>query len=240
MTTPNHVDPSILNYFNVGSVWQNLLFYGVVICLLYINIFLTRRKKTYKLHFVNDIPAEKEELALSTTVHSADTLFKANAGLNDEIDILKKELLALGEELELSYTKSDRLNDQLSEILDCLELTIGYDQNLWDWSIDFISREVILSEYGLRIRGFAENVKPHFNEAVIVVDPRYRQALIDAVEKSFKTGADFSMTYLINPLDGSRPKEIKSIGRIQYNEYGAPVKLFGTFALTYSGTLIKK
>jgi len=237
MTTPNHLDPSILNYFSVGGVWQNIVFYGIIIGLLYINIFLTRRKKTYKLQLVTDITTENEEQNQSTAGNSAKALYKTNA---DEIAILKKELLALGEELELSYTKSDRLNDQLSEILDCLELTIIYDHNPWDWSLDYSSREVTLSEYGLRIRGFSEDARPFFDEAVTVVDPRHRQAVIDAIENSFNTGADFSMTYLINPLDGSRPKEIKATGQVQYNELGIPVKLSGKFAFTYSELLAKK
>ncbi|WP_114939552.1 hypothetical protein [Mucilaginibacter endophyticus] len=240
MTTPNHLDASILNYFSVGNVWQNIVFYGIIICLLYINIFLTRRKKTYKLQLVTNTPAEQEKLTQRTTDTSARALYKTNANLTDEIAILKKELLAQGEELELSYMKSDRLNDQLSEILDCLELTINYDHNPWDWSLDYSSGVVTLSEYGLRIRGFSENAKPVFDETITVVDPRYRQAMIDAIENSFKTGADFSMTYLINPLDGSRPKEIKATGQVQYNELGIPVKLSGKFAFTYSELLAKK
>ncbi|WP_413670563.1 hypothetical protein ACEN9X_11830 [Mucilaginibacter sp. Mucisp86] len=226
----------ILNYFSVGSTWQNIAFYTTISGLIYINIFLTRRKKTYKVQSITG-PSDENESILSA---SNNTGLKTTADLNIEIATLRNELLAIGEELELSYMKSDRLNDQLSEILDSLELTVAYDHTLWDWSLDFNSREVTFSEYGLRLRGFPANSKPVFDEAIKVVDSRYRQAVIDAVEKSFKTGADFSMTYLINPLDGGRPKEIKSAGRVQYNEHGAPVKLFGTFTLTYTPPLIKK
>ncbi|MFC0518577.1 hypothetical protein ACFFGT_30465 [Mucilaginibacter angelicae] len=240
MTVLIQLNTPILNYFSVGSIWQNISFYVTILCLLYINIFLTRRKKNYKLHPAVDMPGEKAEPIQPVADTLNETGPNTNPTLNNEIATLKKELLALGEELELSYIKSDRLNNQLSEMLDCLELTIAYDHNLWDWSLDFNSREVTLSEYGLRIRGFPENTKPTLDEAVIVVDPRHRQAVMDAIEKSFKTGADFSMTYLINPLDGSRPKEIKAIGKVQYNEHGTPVKLYGTFALTYSELLIKK
>ncbi|MDB5149553.1 MAG: hypothetical protein JWQ57_3573 [Mucilaginibacter sp.] len=240
MTIPILLNTPILNYFSVGGVWQNILFYSTIFCLLYINIFLTRRKKSYKLQPVTDMPGEKAAFIQPPKDAVNETILKTNSALNTEMADLKKELLELGEELELSYVKSDRLNDQLSEIVDCLELTIAYDQGLWDWSLDFISKEVTLSEYGLRIRGFSENAKPVFDEAVKVVDPRHRQAVIDSVEKSFKTGADFSMIYLINPLDGSRPKEIKAVGKVQYNEHGTPVKLFGTFTLTYTEPLIKK
>lgn len=240
MTIPIQLNTSILNYFSVGGVWQNILFYATIFCLLYINIFLTRRKKSYKLQPTSNAPDQKDLLIQPASGTADEALFKTNTGLNNEIGALKKELLALGEELELSYIKSDRLNDQLSEILDCLELTTAYDHNLWDWSLDFSSKEVTLSDYGLRIRGFQENTKLVLNDTIIAVDPRHRQAVMDAIEKSFKTGADFSMTYLINPLDGSRPKEIKSTGKVQYNEHGMPIKLFGTFTLTYTEPLIKK
>lgn len=237
MTVPNHLNTPILNYLSVGSAWQNILFYATIFCLIYINVFLTRRNKTYKIQPIESALPEIGEIFPSAT---EETRAKTNQALNNEVAALKKELLALGEELELSYVKSDRLNDQLSEILDCLELTVAYDHTLWDWSLDFGSREVTLSEYGLRIRGFSKQQRPLFDEAVMVVDARHRQAVIDAVEKSFKTGTDFSMTYIINPLDGSRPKEIKSTGKVQYNEHGAPLKLSGKFSLTYTEPLIKK
>jgi len=236
MTLQIQLNTPILNYFSVGGIWQNIAFYTTISALLYINIFLTRRKKMCKPQPVAELQGEKDEHVLPADI----TGTKTNVALNNEIADLKNELLALGEELELSYMKSDRLNDQLSEILDGLELTVAYDHKLWDWSLDFSSQEVTFSEYGLRLRGFPENAKLLFNDAVTVVEPRHRQAVIDAIEKSFKTGADFSMTYLINPLDGSRPKEIKSTGRVQYNEHGAPVKLFGTFTLTYTQPLIKE
>lgn len=239
MTIPIQFNNLALNQFSVGNVWQNILFYGTIFCLIYINIFLTRRKKAYKLQPVAALAGEKNESMQPVNIADK-TEPKTTAALKDEVTTLKNELLALGEELELSYIKSDRLNDQLSEILDCLELTVAYDHNLWDWSLDFNSREVTLSEYGLRIRGLPENAKPLFSDAVIVVDVRDREAVVEAVEKSFKTGADFSMTYIINPLNGGRPKKIKSTGRVQYNEHGAPVKLSGTFALVYTDPLIKQ
>jgi hypothetical protein len=240
MTIPIHLNTPILNYFSVGGVWQNILFYGTIFYLLYLNLFLIRRKKNYKLQPAADVLIEPEKLIQPVADDADETLFKTNADLKAEITTLKNELLALGEELELSYIKSDRLNDQLLEILDCLELTIAYDHNLWDWSLDFSSKEFTFSDYGLRLRGFPEKTKPIIDEAIMVIDPRHRQAVLDAIEESFKTGADFSMTYLINPLNGSRPKEIKTTGKVQYNEHGAPVKLSGKFAITHTEPLIKK
>jgi hypothetical protein len=239
MSVPIQLNTPILNYFSVGSAWQNILFYGAIFYLLYLNIFLIRRKKSYKQP-APDTSIEKEKHLQPIAGTTDETLLKTNAASNAEIAVLKNELLTLGEELELSYIKSDRLNDQLSEILDCLELTVAYDHTLWDWSLDFNSKEFTFSDYGLRLRGFPEKTKPVIDEAIMVVDPRHRQAVLDAVEKSFKTGADFSMTYLINPLDGSRPKEIKATGKVIYNEHGAPVKLSGKFAITHIEPLIKK
>ncbi|HEX8024149.1 hypothetical protein [Mucilaginibacter sp.] len=239
MSVPIPLNTPILNYFSVGSAWQNFLFYGAIFYLLYLNLFLIRRKKNYKQPAA-DASIEQEKPIQPGANTTNETLLNINAASNAEIAVLKNELLALGEELELSYIKSDRLNDQLSEILDCLELTVAYDHTLWDWSLDFNSKEFTFSDYGLRLRGFPEKTKPVIDEAIMVVDPRHRQAVLDAVEKSFKTGADFSMTYLINPLDGSRPKEIKATGKVLYNEHGTPVKLFGKFALTHTEPLVKK
>ncbi|GGB17664.1 hypothetical protein [Mucilaginibacter rubeus] len=237
MTIPIQLDKSILDYFSVGGVWQNILFYATILCLFYINILLTRRKKNYKLQPVGDLPDEKDESAL-TTADSAG--LKTNVALNKEIATLRNELLALGEKLELSYMKSERLNGQLSEILDSVELTMVYDHTLWDWSLDFSSKEITLSEYGLKLFGFPENTKPILNEAIHIVDPRHQAALMDAVEKSFNTGADFSITCLVHPLNGSQSKEIKAAGRVYYNEYGTPLKLSGKFSIMHTEPVAKR
>jgi hypothetical protein len=239
MNMPIQFNDFLLKYFDVGSAWQNISFYAFIVFLLYTTIFLTRRKRRYEMQPATGVSESKTQFQPATG-NTGKTLLKTNTALNTEIATLKKELLALGEELELSYTKSDRLNDQLSEILDCLELTVAYDQNLWDWSLDFNSKEITLSDYGLRIRGFAEGAKPTFNETINLVDPRHRQAVTDAIEQSFASGADFSMTYLINPIDGSRPKAIKAAGKVSYGDEGKPVKLSGTFALTLTEVLMKK
>ncbi|WPU98883.1 hypothetical protein SNE26_22985 [Mucilaginibacter sp. cycad4] len=212
---PNQLNTPILNYFSVGGVWQNILFYVTIFCLLYINIFLTRRKKSYKLPLTGNIPGEKDELiAPVADIADKNTLHETNTTLNEEM--------------------AGGLNDQLSEISAPLELPIAGNQSQWDWSLDFSSRELTLSEYGLQVHGFPENTKPILNEAIIVVDPRHRQAVIDAIERSFKTGADFSMSYFINPLNSGRPREIKSTAKVQYNEQRTPEKLSGTFALTHT------
>lgn len=237
MTLAIDLNTPILNHFSVGSAWQNILFYATISGLLYVNIFLTRRKKTYKGEPATGLPGEKDGSAMTA---SDNTGLKTNAALNNEIATLRNELLALGEKLELSYMKSERLNGQLSEILDSVELTMAYDHTLWDWSLDFSSKEITLSEYGLKLFGFPENTKPVLNEAIHIVDPRYQAALMDAVEKSFNTGADFSITCLVHPLNGSQSKEIKAAGRVYYNEYGTPLKLSGKFSITHTEPLMKR
>ncbi|WP_426583181.1 hypothetical protein [Mucilaginibacter sp. R-33] len=237
MTMPIHLNTAILNHFSVGSAWQNILFYATISGLIYVNIFLTRRKKTYKGAPTAGLHGEKDGAAMTASDSAGP---ETNAALNNEIATLRTELLALGEKLELSYVKSEKLNGQLSEILDSVELTMVYDHTLWDWSLDFSSKEITLSEYGLKLFGFPENTKPVLNEAIHIVDPRHQAALMDAVEKSFNTGADFSITCLVHPLNGSRSKEIKAAGRVYYNEYGTPLKLSGKFSITHTELLMTR
>lgn len=237
MTMPIHLNTAILNHFSVGSAWQNILFYATISGLIYVNIFLTRRKKTYKGEPTAWLPGEKDGAAMTASDSAGP---ETNAALNNEIATLRNELLALGEKLELSYVKSEKLNGQLSEILDSVELTMVYDHTLWEWSLDFSSKEITLSEYGLKLFGFPENTKPVLNEAIHIVDPRHQAALMDAVEKSFNTGADFSITCLVHPLNGSRSKEIKAAGRVYYNEYGIPLKLSGKFSITHTELLMTR
>lgn len=106
----------------------------------------------------------------------------------------------MGEELELSYAKADRLNDQLDDIVDCLELSVEHDDHTWNWSIDTSSKEVKLSQYGRLVRGFSDRSQLSLNETLsTIIDPD-RQAVAEAIDLFFATGASLFVTYRIIPV----------------------------------------
>lgn len=179
--------------------------------------------------FTADDKIEVNKFAVENYQSSYENLYQRNKDLELEAASLKAELLALGEELELSYNESDKLNDQLLDIIECLGLTVLYDEHLWDWSIDIANNELTLSEYGLRVRGYNVGITLTWMDALNIISDEYRKQVETALTISLNTGADFSMTYKIVPIDGTHEKWVRSFGKMIYGVDGSPLRLQGKF-----------
>jgi hypothetical protein len=234
-----HLFNLIIKYLSVGNILQNTLFYGLIVLLLSINLLLIKRKHIGSRKLPQDLDSMPQNNSfVPICVPTDEGLLKQNIQLHGDVEKLKGELLALGKELELSYNKSDKLNDQLSDILNCLDLTISYDEHLCAWSIEFFSQELSLSDYGFRIHGFPLGTKPAWTEFLKIVNSEYRGQIETAINTSITTGSDFSMYYKITPLDGAREKWIRSFGKVIYNGEGDPIRLDGKFRIIPSSQVI--
>ncbi|WP_119407950.1 PAS domain-containing protein [Mucilaginibacter celer] len=223
----------LIKSLSVGSLLQNILFYTFILLLLSINIFLIRRKRSVSTNKLSDTDHIKTDQNTAEKEHpSYEDIYERSKDLEVENAFLKAEVLALGEELELSYHKSDKLNEQLADILGCLDLTLSYDEQLWDWSIDLSTNELCLSEYGLRIRGYKPGTKLTWIEGLNIVSDEHRKQVETALTISLNTGADFSMVYKINPIDGGYERWVRSFGKIIFGTDGAPLRLQGKFTFT--------
>lgn len=217
---------------------QNILFYTFILLLLSINIFLIKRKRSLSTNKLSDTDQIKTDQNTAEKKHPGyEGIHKYSKDLDLENAFLKAEVLALGEELELSYHKSDKLNEQLADILGCLGLTLSYDEQLWDWSINLYTNELYLSEYGLRVRGYTPGTKLTWMECLNVVSDEYRRQVETALTISLNTGADFSMVYKIIPIDGGHERWVRSFGKIIYSADGIPVRLQGKFTFTMSAQM---
>ena len=222
-----------VKYLSVGSPLQNVIFYSLILLLILTNIILVKGKRSIATKETqdNDKPLEHEAFA-HINESAYENLLQRNIELEAEAIVLKTELLVLKEELGLLYGKSNRLNDQLSDILDCLDLTVSYDGHLWNWSIDFYSNELSLSDYGLQIRGYPQDTKLTWMESLNQIDEQYRKQVETAITISLQTGADFSMSYKIKPKGGKMERWIRSFGKVIYSADGTPMKLEGKFTFT--------
>lgn len=235
----SHLFDLLVKSLSVGSSLQNILFYSFILLLLSINIFLVRRKRGVLTNIsAVDDKIEVDGFAVENDRRSYESLYQQSKDLEVEAASLKAELLALGEELELSYNKSDKLNDQLADILECLGLTVLFDEHLWDWSIDIASNELTLSEYGLRVRGYPQGITLIWMDALNIVSDEHRKQVETALTISLNTGADFSMVYKIMPIDGGHERWVRSFGKVIYSNNGSPLRLQGKFTFTSEDQLL--
>ncbi|UOE47939.1 PAS domain-containing protein [Mucilaginibacter sp. SMC90] len=234
-----HTFELLIKSLSVGSPLQNILFYTFILLLLSINIFLIRRKRDVSTNKLADADQIKIDRNTAEKKHpDYERLYQQSKDLEAENASLKAELLALGEELELSYNKSDKLNEQLVDILACLDLTISYDEHLWDWSIDVANNQLTLSEYGLRVRGYPPGTKLTWIDALDIISDDYRKQVETALTISLNTGADFSMVYKITPINGTRERWVSSFGKMIFRVDGTPLRLKGKFTFTYNDQMV--
>ncbi len=232
MNKQNQPFDLIAKSLSVGTLLQNIIFYGVIFLLLYINVYIVKNSKKLRRSKVRGAIGDWEYPISAMNMYHIKVI--KDKDLNAEIAILKAELLSLGEELELSYNKSHKLEDQLKDILDCLDIAIFRDEHSWDWSIDIHTNELTFSEYGLRVRGYPNNTKLTWMEALALVTDDYRKEVETALMFSLNTGAEYSMRYKIQPLDDGKERWVKSLGRIIYTTDGNPARLDGKFTFTIS------
>ena len=220
---------------SVGSILQNIIFYSLILLLIGINIVIINRKRDFKKTTQDTYKQEGHDSYIQISQSSYNALLQRSTALEAENISLREEVLSLGEELELSLKKSDMLNDQLSDILNCLDFTMSYDDHLGDWSIDVITQEISFSDYGLWIHGYQIGKKLTWMESLEVVDEEYRKQIETSFIRSLTTGADFSMTYKIKSIDEDHARWVRSFGRVKYNSNGAPTRLEGKLTLVPIG-----
>jgi len=231
----------IFKNLSVGGILQNLIFYALIIFLFCLNRYVIKKTSRINGSFSTDIADGKEnERAGILPTAQAGHLLAENKKLNAENETLKSELNSLGAELEQSYIRAEKLDDQLTEIANCFEISIAYNEAPWKWFIDIHSNELILTDYGLQVCGLPKGTKITWIEWLVVVDNAYRKEVETALNISLSTGADFSMIFQINPIDGSKSKWIRSFGATAYDDSGKAVKIAGTFSFIFGDPISNK
>ena len=94
----------------------------------------------------------------------------------------------------------------------------------WEYSLK--TGTIWGSAEGFRIYGFppvARDIEIEKIEACIQERDLVHQALVDLINQ----GSDYNLEYTINPADGSAPKVIHSVARIEKDEKGNPIRVVG-------------
>lgn len=118
---------------------------------------------------------------------------------------------------------------RMEEVLRATARQLSWAQELGEtgsWSYDLATGLFRASPEGRRIFGLAATEESFTVEAIEACIPeraRVRQALVELVEQ----GRDYDLEYAITPADGSTPKVIRSIGRLERDAAGRPTAVIG-------------
>ena len=128
------------------------------------------------------------------------------------------DLLIKNEELRVAYEKISANEERL-----LMSQEIGHTGS-WEYNPD--TGKIWGSAEALRMYGFppiAGDIDTDTIGSCIPELERVNQALEDLI----KLGIEYDLEFTINPADGSSPKIIRSIARIEKDEHGIPLKVSG-------------
>jgi PAS domain S-box-containing protein len=144
---------------------------------------------------------------------------------HEELMASYEQITASEEELRESYDEVSRSEQilRISEGRLVMAQEIGHT-GCWEYS--FVTNTIWGSAEGLRMFGFpsvAKDVPVEEIESRITERERAHQALVDLITK----GQEYDIEYTINPADGSSPRVVHSVARLDRDPQGNPVRVVG-------------
>ena len=139
---------------------------------------------------------------------------------------------AMGYELSYDLLHAAQLARQLQaseaelrETQDRMELAANAAElGMWMW--DIVRDEVWITDKGRALFGFAPLEKIDFNRFRNRLHPEDRESVLQAVEKSLRTGAEYESEYRAVLPDG-QVRWIAGRGQVEFNGDGQPVRMRG-------------
>jgi len=124
----------------------------------------------------------------------------------------------LARQLQASETELRETQERMELAANAAEL------GMWMW--DIVRDEVWITDKGRALFGFAPLEKIDFNRFRNRLHPEDRESVLQAVEKSLRTGAEYESEYRAVLPDG-QVRWIAGRGQVEFNGDGQPVRMRG-------------
>ena len=124
----------------------------------------------------------------------------------------------LARQLQASETELRETQERMELAANAAEL------GMWMW--DIVSDEVWITDKGRALFGFAPSEKLDFDRFRSRLHPDDRESVLQAVEKSLRTGAEYESEYRAVLPDG-QVRWIAGRGQVEFNGDGRPVRMRG-------------
>lgn len=193
---------------------------GSVTCILHTAIDVTERylSRQRELELESELQTINEELAAAN--EELATQNEEMASTNEELAAINEELAATIEELGESQQKLVEARDTLKQAIDSAKLGT--------WSANALTDEFTISDQGRRLHNISEHEKFTLTESLKLVSPNHIDKIRAAVRGAISTHESFDVEYLVNPIDDSKPKWLRSTGKAYYNDKNEVVSVAGT------------
>jgi len=127
----------------------------------------------------------------------------------------------------VEVTEQVEARRQIEAAEEMLRLAID-SANMGTWMVDLATDMLTISEQAEKIHGVARGAAMTFTAALNLIAPEHAEKVSNAIEQAIKTQNSFETEYIINPLDGSKPRWLKATGKAYYDDQDKPVSVSGT------------
>ncbi|MGY4537352.1 PAS domain S-box-containing protein [Mucilaginibacter sp. UYNi724] len=125
----------------------------------------------------------------------------------------------------LNITEQVNARDELQKARDTLKQAID-SAEMGTWSVDLTTDKLFMSNQAKKINGLLPQEEVTFKGSYKLIDVGHAGRVNDVIQNAIKTQQSFDIEYLVNPADGSKPRWIRSTGKVYYDD-GKPKTMAG-------------
>jgi PAS domain S-box-containing protein len=116
---------------------------------------------------------------------------------------------------------------QIEAAEEMLRLAID-SANMGTWTVDLATDKLTISEQAEKIHGVPHGTGMTLTKALTLIAPGHVAKVNNAIELAIKDNESFEVEYIINPMDGAKPRWLKATGKAYYDDQDKPVSVSGT------------
>ncbi|MES2064998.1 MAG: ATP-binding protein [Bacteroidota bacterium] len=100
--------------------------------------------------------------------------------------------------------------------------------NMGTWMVDLATDVLTISDQARKIHGISPGIETTLTHSLTLIAPQHTAQVNNAIEQAIKNNSGFEIEYIINPMDGAKPRWLKATGKAYYDDQDNPVSVSGT------------
>jgi PAS domain S-box-containing protein len=96
------------------------------------------------------------------------------------------------------------------------------------WMADLATDKLTISDRARKIHGITNDIELTLARALDLITPEHLEIVKGAINQAIKTKSSFEVDYIVNPMDGAKPRWLRGTGKAYYDEAGTPKSVSGT------------
>nr|WP_067060204.1 PAS domain-containing sensor histidine kinase [Mucilaginibacter sp. L294] len=100
--------------------------------------------------------------------------------------------------------------------------------NMGTWMANLDTDALTISDQARKIHGIPPGVETTLTHSLGLIASQHTERVSNAIEQAIKNNSGFEIEYIINPMDGAKPRWLKATGKAYYDDQDNPVSVSGT------------